>query len=185
MTGIPNFAPELIRRVRLPDAMRAKQLAKALSDLGEEGVAQVFRPALGSDWLVGVVGPLQLDVLSSRLDAEYGVPVRFEDAGFSAARWIGSKSEVELKRFLGAQRSALGDRRRRFPGLPRPRPVVVRHAAQGLARDRLRDDAGTGLAVVPHPPLDGEGTEAWSGAAGPSAGRKGCAVGTVAPRPPS
>ena len=107
VTGIPNFAPELIRRVRLPDAMRAKQLAKALSDLGEEGVAQVFRPSLGSDWLVGVVGPLQLDVLSSRLDTEYGVPVRFEDAGFSAARWIGSKSDLELKRFLAAQRSAL------------------------------------------------------------------------------
>ena len=131
--------------MRLTDPIKAKQLAKALSDLAEEGVAQVFRPSLGADWLVGVVGPLQLDVLSSRLDTEYGVPVRFEDAGFQAARWIGSKSDVELKRFLA--RPALGARlgRRRLPGLPRPRPVVFWHAAQGLARNRLRDDAGTGV----------------------------------------
>ncbi len=111
VTGIPNFAPELIRRVRIPDALKAKQLAKALSDLAEEGVAQVFRPNIGSDWLVGVVGPLQLDVLSSRLGAEYGVPVTFEDAGYQSARWPVAKDEAELKRFIAAQRSRLAEDR--------------------------------------------------------------------------
>ncbi len=61
--GVPNFAPEILRRVRLPDAMRAKKLKQALQQLAEEGVAQVFRPTDGSPALVGVVGPLQLDVL--------------------------------------------------------------------------------------------------------------------------
>ena len=62
-TGIPNFAPEILMRVRLGDPMRAKHLRAALEDLAEEGVTQVFRPELGAEWIVGVVGQLQLDVL--------------------------------------------------------------------------------------------------------------------------
>src|SRR6202140_2033213 len=65
--GVPNFAPEILRRVRLTDAMRAKKLKQALHQLAEEGVAQVFQPTDGSSALVGVVGPLQLDVLKARL----------------------------------------------------------------------------------------------------------------------
>ena len=71
--GIPNFAPEILRRVVLEDAMRAKQLNKALNDLAEEGVVQTFRPLDGSWPILGAVGPLQLDVLASRLKQEYGV----------------------------------------------------------------------------------------------------------------
>ena len=145
VTGIPNFAPELIRRVRLPDAMRAKQLAKALSDLGEEGVAQVFRPSLGSDWLVGVVGPLQLDVLSlaPRHRIRRPRPLR-------GRRLFGrplDRLKIRARAQALPRRPALGARlgRRRLPGLPRARPVVFWHAPQGLARNRLRDDAGTGL----------------------------------------
>jgi peptide chain release factor 3 len=107
VTGIPNFAPEIIRRVRLADAIKAKQLGKALNDLAEEGVTQVFRPTTGADWLVGVVGPLQLDVLSSRLAAEYGVPVAFESAGFETARWVAAGDVGELKRFLERHRAVL------------------------------------------------------------------------------
>jgi peptide chain release factor 3 len=71
--GVPSFAPEILRRVRLPDAMKAKKLKEALQQLAEEGVVQVFRPTDGSPALVGVVGPLQLDVLRVRLKDEYGL----------------------------------------------------------------------------------------------------------------
>ena len=66
-TGIPNFAPEILRRVRLADPMKQKHLTRALESLAEEGVTQVFKPMIGAQWIVGVVGQLQLDVLKSRL----------------------------------------------------------------------------------------------------------------------
>src|SRR3546814_5283044 len=69
-TGLPNFAPEILRRVALKDPTKTKQLRKALDDLSDEGVIQVFYPEIGSSWVVGVVGPLRLDVLLSRLEAE-------------------------------------------------------------------------------------------------------------------
>ena len=100
VTGIPNFAPEIIRRVRLADPMKAKQLSKALSDLAEEGVAQVFRRMVGADWIVGVVGPLQLDVLAARVAKEYNVPIGFESLNFEMARWIGAAERRELDRFI-------------------------------------------------------------------------------------
>ena len=80
--GVPNFAPEILRRVRLPDAMKAKKLKQALQQLAEEGVAQVFRPTDGSPALVGVVGPLQLDVLRARLADEYGLEIDWGTAEF-------------------------------------------------------------------------------------------------------
>ncbi|WP_078706677.1 peptide chain release factor 3 [Consotaella salsifontis] len=107
VTGIPSFAPELIRRVRLPDTMKTKQLARALSDLAEEGVTQVFRPMIGSAWLVGVVGALQLDVLTSRLDVEYNVPVALESAGFETARWVAADDPADLTRFIESNRGAM------------------------------------------------------------------------------
>jgi peptide chain release factor 3 len=63
----------VLRRVRLDDPMRAKQLKKALEDLAEEGVSQVFKPLDGSTWIVGVVGPLQFDVLTTRIESEYSI----------------------------------------------------------------------------------------------------------------
>ena len=81
--GVPNFAPEILRRVRLSDAMKAKKLKEALQQMAEEGVVQVFRPQDGSPAIVGVVGALQLDVLKERLAAEYGLPVDFEIANSS------------------------------------------------------------------------------------------------------
>lgn len=115
VSGIPNFAPEIIRRVRPVDAIKAKQLAKALHDLAEEGVTQVFRPMIGADWLVGVVGPLQIEVLAARIASEYGVPAEFESAGYETARWIGADTEAELKRFVGANRGALAEDRTGAP----------------------------------------------------------------------
>jgi peptide chain release factor 3 len=106
--GIPNFAPEILMRVRLGDPMRAKHLQKGLEDMAEEGVTQVFRPLVGNDWIVGVVGPLQLDVLKARLEAEYQLPVAFETAPYVTARWCRPADEAERERFLAAKRASLG-----------------------------------------------------------------------------
>jgi peptide chain release factor 3 len=107
--GVPNFAPEILRRVRLTDAMRAKKLKQALGELAEEGVAQVFRPSDGSPALVGVVGPLQLDVLKARLLHEYGLPVDWDVAEFQLARWIAAKDRTTLDRFVAKHRSAIAE----------------------------------------------------------------------------
>ena len=88
VTGLPNFAPEILRRVRLIDPTKTKQLRKALDDLAEEGVVQVFTPTLGGQSVVGVVGQLQLEVLISRLAAEYKVEAELEMSPFQTARWL-------------------------------------------------------------------------------------------------
>ncbi len=110
-TGIPNFAPEILRRVRLDDPMRAKQMRRALEDLAEEGVTQVFRPTVGSDWIVGVVGPLQLDVLGTRIEQEYKIKVGFEPAPYETARWISADDPKMLKSFIEANQSAMSEDR--------------------------------------------------------------------------
>ncbi|WP_420341874.1 peptide chain release factor 3 [Paenirhodobacter sp.] len=95
-TGIPSFAPELLQSVRSTDPMKAKHLEKALMQFAEEGAAKVFKPAIGSGFIVGVVGALQFDVLASRIEIEYGIPVRFEASQFTSARWVlGPKELVE------------------------------------------------------------------------------------------
>ena len=95
--GVPSFAPEILRRVRLPDAMKAKKLKEALQQLAEEGVVQVFRPHDGSPAMVGVVGPLQLDVLRVRLMDEYGLEVSWDQSEFTLARWIAADGKGDLK----------------------------------------------------------------------------------------
>ena len=92
-TGLPNFAPEILRRVVLKDPTKTKQLRKALDDLSEEGVIQVFYPEIGGQWIVGVVGQLQLEVLISRLSAEYKVEAVLEPAPFATARWVTGPDE--------------------------------------------------------------------------------------------
>ncbi|MDO9525955.1 MAG: peptide chain release factor 3 [Gemmobacter sp.] len=95
-TGIPSFAPELLQTVRANDPMKAKHLEKALMQFAEEGAAKVFKPMIGSGYIVGVVGALQFDVLASRIEQEYSLPVRFEGSQFSSARWVaGPKAEME------------------------------------------------------------------------------------------
>jgi len=107
--GVPSFAPEIVRRVRLTDAMKAKKLKEALQQMSEEGVVQVFRPRDGAPALVGVVGPLQLDVLKARLDAEYALPVEFEVSEFQLARWISSDDRKKLDAFIAANGSGVAD----------------------------------------------------------------------------
>ena len=93
-TGIPSFAPELLQTCRAGDPMKAKHLDKALMQFAEEGAAKVFKPAIGSGFVVGVVGALQFEVLASRIELEYGLPVRFEPSQFTSARWIQGPKEA-------------------------------------------------------------------------------------------
>ena len=106
--GVPYFAPEILRRVRLDDAMKAKKLRGALQELAEEGVVQLFRPQDGSPPIVGVVGTLQLDVLIARLAGEYGVAIGFEGVPYALARWV-SGPKLDVERFNQTQRTAMAD----------------------------------------------------------------------------
>jgi peptide chain release factor 3 len=106
ITGLPNFAPELLRRVALRDPTKTKQLRKALDDLAEEGIIQVFYPEVGSAWVVGVVGQLQLEVLISRLEAEYKVDAKLEASPWDTARWIAGDPK-DLEAFASIHRGAL------------------------------------------------------------------------------
>ncbi|WJY21651.1 MULTISPECIES: peptide chain release factor 3 [Rhodobacterales] len=95
-TGIPSFAPELLQTCRAGDPMKAKHLDKALMQFAEEGAAKIFKPTFGSGFIVGVVGALQFEVLASRIELEYGLPVRFEASQFTSARWVhGPKDKVD------------------------------------------------------------------------------------------
>lgn len=97
-TGIPNFAPELFRRVVLRDPLKAKALHKGLDQLCEEGATQVFRPLANNDVILGAVGVLQFDVVAERLKTEYNVQAGFEGIQVHTARWIYA-DERELRRF--------------------------------------------------------------------------------------
>ena len=108
-TGIPSFAPELLQSVRATDPMKAKHLEKALTQFAEEGASKLFKPNIGSGWIVGVVGQLQFDVLASRIELEYGIPVRFEPTQYTSARWVtGPKGQA--RRLRQGQQGATGQR---------------------------------------------------------------------------
>ncbi len=98
-TGIPNFAPELFRRVRLRDPMKNKALQKGLDQLSEEGASQVFRPLNNNDIIVGAVGVLQFDVVAFRLKEEYNVECSFEPVNVNTARWVICTDEKMLNEF--------------------------------------------------------------------------------------
>jgi len=105
-TGLPFFAPELFRSVEVADPLRTKQLRAGLTQLGEEGAIQVFRPALGTVLLLGAVGQLQFEVVAHRLEHEYGVKARIMPARYALARWVtcdpADGGDNELKRFIDA-----------------------------------------------------------------------------------
>ncbi len=106
-TGIPVFAPEILRRVRLGDTARVKQLRGALEDLAEEGLIQVFKPTLGAQWIVGVVGVLQLDVLADRAKQEYRVDINYEGLPFEQACWLRAGDEKAMQKFMENNRNAI------------------------------------------------------------------------------
>lgn len=98
-TGIPSFAAEHFRRVRLKSPLKAKQLEKGLKQLSEEGAVQVFRPLINNDYIVGAVGVLQFDVTMERLKTEYGVDAIYESVDFATARWVGSADPRKMAEF--------------------------------------------------------------------------------------
>jgi len=107
--GIPNFAPEILRRARLADPLKAKHLRKALESLAEEGVTQLFKPTLGADMIVGAVGSLQIDVMRERIKTEYGLDVTFEAPPYQTARWLACDDPVILKAFIDKSMSTTGE----------------------------------------------------------------------------
>mgnify|MGYP000851006454 FL=1 len=95
-TGIPSFAPEHFRKVRLLNPMKSKALEKGLVQLAEEGTTQVFKPLFGAEWVVGAVGVLQFEVVLHRLEFEYGVKIAYEPVSYATARWVtGEKKLME------------------------------------------------------------------------------------------
>ena len=108
-TGIPSFAPELMQRARPIDPLKAKHLGKALEQLAEEGAARVFKPVMDSDWIVGVVGALQFDVLADRIRTEYSIPVKFEETPLFTARWVAADDPQVLKKFLDSNQAAIAN----------------------------------------------------------------------------
>src|SRR5947208_2073081 len=99
-TGLPFFAPEMFRTVEVADPLRSKQLRAGLTQLGEEGAIQVFRPVASSMLLLGAVGQLQFEVVAHRLEHEYGVKARVQPSRFQVARWVTCDDANELKRFI-------------------------------------------------------------------------------------
>ncbi|WP_221074662.1 peptide chain release factor 3 [Agarivorans aestuarii] len=98
-TGIPNFAPEMFRRIRLKDPLKQKQLLKGLIQLSEEGAVQLFRPMRNNDLIVGAVGVLQFDVVVHRLRTEYKVEAVYEGISVATARWCGSEDTKKFEEF--------------------------------------------------------------------------------------
>jgi peptide chain release factor 3 len=101
-TGLPFFAPELFQAVEVADPLRSKQLRTGLTQLGEEGAIQVFRPQTGGALLLGAVGQLQFEVVAHRLKTEYGVEARMMPSRFTVARWITAEDPRILKKFMEA-----------------------------------------------------------------------------------
>ena len=130
-TGIPSFAPELMRRARADDPMKAKHLSHALEQLAEEGAARIFKPLVDSNWIVGVVGALQFDVLADRIRTEYDVPVKFEDVALYTARWMAADDPAVLKTYIDQNRSAVAHDHDGDPVfLARKRLAFERYAGQ-------------------------------------------------------
>ena len=104
-TGIPYFAPDFFRTVRIRNPLKIKQLQKGLQQLGEEGAVQVFKPVSGADLVLGAVGMLQFEVVASRLMNEYGVDAVFEGTSINTARWVSCDDKKMLADF---ERSSAG-----------------------------------------------------------------------------
>lgn len=101
-TGIPSFAPELLKSVRAQDPLKSKHLGNALLQIAEEGGASVFKPVVGSEWIVGVVGALQFEVMADRIRTEFNIPVIFEPTSYYTARWVECEDKAVLQKFLDA-----------------------------------------------------------------------------------
>lgn len=114
-TGIPSFAPEYIQTVRPEDPMRSKHLARALHQLAEEGAARVFKPVIGAEWFVGVVGMLQFEVMADRIRTEYEVPCRFEATSLYTALWVEGDDPHKVKKFVDTNKANMAEDHNGWP----------------------------------------------------------------------
>ena len=135
--GVPNFAPEILRRVKLGDPMKAKKLKEALQQMAEEGVVQVFRPLDGAPALVGVVGPLQLDVLQGAACRRIWPRDRLRDAGIPAGALDCLRRRQETRRFRAGELFQRRRGSRRRPRVHGAQPVHSRLHARARARHCL------------------------------------------------
>jgi peptide chain release factor 3 len=136
--GVPSFAPEILRRIRVEDAMKAKKLREALRQMAEEGVVQVFLPYDGSPPIVGVVGALQLDVLKERMAAEYNLPIDFETPRFQVCRWVSAVDPAALDKFAEEHRADMAADLDGAPVFMAPSSFMLNYA-----RERAPDIAFT------------------------------------------
>ncbi len=104
--GIPSFAPELLKKVRPKDPLKTKHLAKALEQIAQEGGASVFKPDYGFEWIVGVVGVLQFEVLADRVRTEFNVEVIFEPTSYITARWLRGNND-DIKKLVDANKATI------------------------------------------------------------------------------
>ncbi len=108
-TGIPSFAPELLKSARALDPLKSKHLGDALKQIAEEGGASIFKPVIGAEWIVGVVGVLQFEVMADRIKNEFGLPVMFETTQYFTARWVSCDDKSEMKKFMDANQLNLAE----------------------------------------------------------------------------
>lgn len=109
VTGIPSFAPELLKSIRSIDPLKSKHLGNALKQIAEEGGASVFKPVIGSEWIVGVVGALQFEVMADRIKNEFNIPVIFEPTQYYTARWVECSDKGELEKFKNASQMNIAE----------------------------------------------------------------------------
>ncbi len=129
-TGVPSFAPELLRAVRPKDPMRAKHLQKALLQLAEEGAAQVFRARLGSQLVVGVAGALQFDVLADRIRTEYDVEAEYTTTSVTLARWVEADDPLALKKFADSNEARMATDHDNLPVFLANSPYYLQRAEE-------------------------------------------------------
>ena len=142
-TGIPNFAPEMFRRVVLRDPLRMKALQKGLDQLCEEGATQVFRPLRNNDLVLGAVGQLQFDVVAFRLQDEYSVQAAFDNVNVFTARWVYCKDAKKLEEFRAKAYDNFARRSFRRARLSRADARQSVAHAGALARHHVPRDART------------------------------------------
>ena len=101
--GIPTFAPEHFARVRQVDTMKRKQFIKGVNQIAQEGAIQIFQEFNTGmeEIIVGVVGELQFEVLTYRLENEYNVEVKLEKLPYEYIRWVENKEEVDVAKIQG------------------------------------------------------------------------------------
>jgi peptide chain release factor 3 len=110
-SGIPTFSPEIFKELVNKDPMKTKQLEKGISQLTDEGVAQLFTQHGGNKKIIGCVGELQFEVIQYRLLQEYGAACEFRTLPFYKACWLTSKDPKKLEDFLRfKQQNAAADK---------------------------------------------------------------------------